>query len=110
MISGKSCTFHLVFTECSERGRKEEGKKRRGRREERKEEEIGGEDGRNIEKWTFESFSSTAIDRSIGIGQIGVEKTMFDFFRESRGRASKNNLRIVQAPKTAMRRFQQAHI
>ena len=37
----------------------------------------------------FRSVSSTAIDRGIGIGRFGVEKTTFDFCRENIGRASK---------------------
>ena len=49
----------------------------------------------------FRSFSSTAIDRGIGIGRFGVEETMFDFCREMYGAPAK----IVRAPKTAMRRF-----
>ena len=37
----------------------------------------------------FRSFSSTAIDRGIGIDRFGVEKATFDFCRENLGRASK---------------------
>ena len=37
----------------------------------------------------FRSFSSTAIDRGIGIGRIGVEKTPFDFCREMYGAPAK---------------------
>ena len=49
----------------------------------------------------FRSFSSTAIDRGIGIERFGVEKTTFDFCTEMYGAPAK----IVRAPKTAMRRF-----
>ena len=38
----------------------------------------------------FRSVSSTAIDRGIGIGRIGVEKTKFDFCREMYGAPAKN--------------------
>ena len=38
----------------------------------------------------FRSFSSTAIDRGIGIGRFGVEKTTFDFCREMYGAPAKN--------------------
>ena len=38
----------------------------------------------------FRSFSSTAIDRGIGIGRIGVEKTTFDFCTEMYGAPAKN--------------------
>ena len=31
----------------------------------------------------FRSFSSTAIDRGIGIGRFGVEKTTFDFLKKT---------------------------
>ena len=31
----------------------------------------------------FRSFSSTAIDRGIGIGRFSVEKTTFDFFKKT---------------------------
>ena len=54
----------------------------------------------------FRSFSSTAIDRGIGIRRFGVEKTTFDFLKKYRARKQK----IVRAPKTAMRRFLHANI
>ena len=55
----------------------------------------------------FRYFSSTSIDRGIGIDRIGVEKTTFDFFRETYGAQAKT----VRAPKTAiMRRFYDANI
>ena len=38
----------------------------------------------------FRSFSSTAIDRGIGIGRFGVEKTTFDFCTEMYGAPAKN--------------------
>ena len=48
----------------------------------------------------FRSFSSTAIDRGIGIGRFGVEKATFDFFKTSffaRGqRASKLVLKSIK--------------
>ena len=37
----------------------------------------------------FRSFSSTAIDRGIGIGRFGVEKTTFDFCTEMYGAPAK---------------------
>ena len=37
----------------------------------------------------FRSVSRTAIDRGIGIGRIGVEKTTFDFCREMYGAPAK---------------------
>ena len=37
----------------------------------------------------FRSFSSTAIDRGIGIGRFGVEKATFDFFRKMYGAPAK---------------------
>ena len=55
----------------------------------------------------FRSFSSTAIDRGIGIGRFGVEKTTFDFLKKTYGAQAK---KIVRAPKTAMRRFLHANI
>ena len=38
----------------------------------------------------FRSFSSTAIDRGIGIDRFGVEKTTFDFCTEMYGAPAKN--------------------
>ena len=38
----------------------------------------------------FRSFSSTAIDRGIGIGRFGVEKKSFDFCTEMYGAPAKN--------------------
>ena len=51
---------------------------------------------------SFRPVSITAIDRGIGMGRFGVEKTTFDFCREMYGAPAK---KIVRAPKSAMRRF-----
>ena len=53
----------------------------------------------------FRSLSSTAMDRGIGIGRIGVEKTTFDFGREMYSASAKT----VRAPTIGMRRFNHAN-